>query len=149
MTLAGTFFEHFSNIKDPRIHNHNFRHNIFDMIVITVLATICGADGWAEIERFGQDKEEWLKTFLELPNGIPSHDTFGRLFAILEPREFEKCFSSWLKSLRVDLKKEIIALDGKTIRGSGNKRQKEPALHLVSAWAAKNRMYALENTTCF
>ncbi len=104
MTLAGTFFEHFSNIKDPRIHNHNFRHNIFDMIVITVLATICGADGWAEIERFGQDKEEWLKTFLELPNGIPSHDTFGRLFAILEPREFEKCFSSWLKSLRVDLK---------------------------------------------
>ncbi len=140
MTLTGTFFEHFSNIKDPRIHNHNFRHNIFDMVVITVLATICGADGWAEIERFGHDKKEWLETFLELPNGIPSHDTFGRLFAILEPWEFERCFSSWLKSLQVDLKNEIIALDGKTIRGSGNKRQKEPALHLVSAWAAKNRM---------
>jgi predicted transposase YbfD/YdcC len=140
MMLAGTFFEHFSDITDPRIHNHNFRHNIFDMLVIAVLATICGADGWVEIERFGQDKEEWLKTFLELPNGIPSHDTFGRLFAILEPQEFERCFSAWLQALNIDLKKEIIALDGKTVRGSGNKRQKEPALHLVSAWAAKNRM---------
>ena len=140
MTLAGTFFEYFSDIKDPRIHNHNFRHNIFDMLVIAVLATICGADGWVEIERFGEAKQEWLNTFLELPNGIPSHDTFGRLFSILDPQEFERCFSSWLKSLNVDLEKEIIALDGKTVRSSGNKRQGEPALHLVSAWAAKNRM---------
>ena len=140
MTLTGTFFEYFSDIQDPRIHNHNFRHNFFDILVIAVLATICGADGWAEIERFGNAKEEWLRTFLELPNGIPSHDTFGRVFSILEPKEFEKCFSSWLKSLTIDLKKEIIALDGKTVRGSGNKRQKEPAIHLVSAWAAKTRI---------
>ena len=140
MALDGTFFEHFSSIKDPRTHNHNFRHNIFDILVIVVLATICGADGWVEIERWGEAKHDWLSTFLELPNGIPSHDTFGRLFAILDPEEFEKCFSSWIKTLDVDLKKEIIALDGKTIRGSGNKRQKEPPLHLVSAWAAKNRL---------
>jgi predicted transposase YbfD/YdcC len=140
MALGGTFFEHFSDIKDPRIHNHNFRHNIFDILVITVLATICGADGWIEIQRFGEDKEEWLRTFLELPNGIPSHDTFGRLFSILDPQEFEKCFSAWLKSLKVDVEKEIIAFDGKTVRGSGNKRQGERALHLVSAWAAKNRI---------
>jgi DDE_Tnp_1-associated len=106
MTLAGTFFDHFSCIKDPRIHNHNFRHNIIDILVITVLATICGADGWAEIERFGEAKKEWLSTFLGLPHGIPSHDTFGRIFSILEPKEFEKCFSSWLQSLTIDLKKE-------------------------------------------
>lgn len=123
MALDGTFFEHFSSIKDPRTHNHNFRHNIFDILVIVVLATICGADGWVEIERWGEAKQDWLSTFLELPNGIPSHDTFGRLFAILDPQEFEKCFSSWIKTLNVDLKKEIIALDGKTVRGSGNKRQ--------------------------
>jgi Transposase DDE domain len=73
-------------------------------------------------------------------SNFPSHDTFGRVFSILEPKEFEKCFSSWLKSLTIDLKKEIIALDGKTVRGSGNKRQKEPAIHLVSAWAAKTRI---------
>lgn len=108
--------------------------------MIIILATICGADGWVEIERFGEAKKEWLGTFLELPNGIPSHDTFGRLFSILDPKELEKCFSSWLKSLTVDLVKEIIALDGKTVRGSGNKRQKDPAIHLVSAWAAKNRL---------
>jgi len=140
MKLAGTFFDHFSDIKDPRVHNHNFRHNIIDILVIAVLGTICGADGWVEIERFGEAKQEWLSTFLELPNGIPSHDTFGRLFAILEPQEFERCFTTWLKSLSIDLKREIIALDGKTVRGSGNKRQGEPALHLVSAWAAKNRV---------
>jgi predicted transposase YbfD/YdcC len=140
MTLSGTFLTHFSDIKDPRLHNHNFRHSLIDILIISVLATICGADGWIEIERFGIAKQEWLKAFLALPNGFPSHDTFGRLFSILEPKEFERCFSACLKSLTVDLKKEIIALDGKTIRGSGNKRQKEPALHLVSAWAAKARM---------
>lgn len=140
MILAGTFLEHFSDIKDPRIQNHNFRHNISDILIIAVLATICGADGWVEIERFGIAKQEWLSTFLELPNGIPSHDTFGRVFALLNPEEFEKCFMSWLKSLTIDLKKELIALDGKTLRGSGNKRHGEPALHLVSAWAANNRM---------
>jgi predicted transposase YbfD/YdcC len=140
MTLAGSFFEYFSDIKDPRVQNHNFRHKIIDILVIAVLATICGADGWAEIERFGKSKQDWLGTFLELPNGIPSHDTFGRVFSILDPKEFGKCFSAWLKSLTVDFKNEIIALDGKTVRGSGNKRQKEPAIHLVSAWAAKTRI---------
>lgn len=134
MTLANnTFFDHFSIIKDPRINNHNLRHNIFDILIIDVLATICVADGWVEIERFGKAKQEWLNTFLELHNGIPSHDTFGRVFSILDPKEFEKCFNSWLNSFNVDLKKEIIALDEKTLRGSDNKRQKQPTLHLVSA----------------
>lgn len=140
MRLADTFLEHFSDIKDPRIQNQNFRHNLSDILIIAILATICGADGWVEIERFAVAKQGWLHTFLELPHGIPSHDTFGRVFSLLEPQSFETCFAKWLESLTIDFKKEIIALDGKTIRGSGNKRQKEPAIHLVSAWAAKNRM---------
>ena len=140
MELANTFLKHFSGLKDFRLQNHNFRHKLSDILIITILGTLCGADGWVEIERFARAKQDWLKTFLELPHGIPSHDTFGRVFAWLNPKALEGCFLAWLKSLTIDLKKEIIALDGKTIRGSGNKRQKEPALHLVSAWAAKHRL---------
>ena len=140
MELAETFLKHFSEIEDFRIQNHNFRHKLSDIFIIAVLGSICGADGWVEIERFGKAKEDWLRTFLELPNGIPSHDTFGRVFSLLDPKIFENCFSNWLKSLPIDLTKEIIALDGKTLKGSGNKKRKEAALHLVSAWAAKNRM---------
>jgi predicted transposase YbfD/YdcC len=141
MKLEGTFLNHFVNLDDPRCGTHrNFRHNLGDMLIIAILGTICGADGWAEIERFGLAKESWLKTFLELPNGIPSHDTFSRVFASLNPEQFESCFNQWIASLDVDLTNEIIALDGKTLRGSGNKRQNLASLHLVSAWAAKSRL---------
>jgi hypothetical protein len=140
MELSDTFLKHFSDIQDFRLQNHNFRHKLSDILIIAILGTICGADGWAEIERFCKAKEEWLKTFLSLPHGIPSHDTFGRVFALLNPKVFESCFLNWINSLTIDVQKEIIALDGKTVRGSGNKRQGNTAIHLVSAWAAKNRM---------
>jgi predicted transposase YbfD/YdcC len=141
MKLENTFLDHFTNLRDPRRKTHrNFRHNFTDILVITILATICGADGWVEIYEFGLAKESWLKTFLELPNGIPSADTFARVFARLDPMAFEACFAQWITSLTIDLTQEIIALDGKTVRGSGNKRQGHPAIHLVSAWATKNRM---------
>jgi predicted transposase YbfD/YdcC len=139
--LEETFLAHFKDLDDPRLSTHNnFRHNLGDIFIITILATICGADNWAEIERFGVAKQAWLETFLELPHGIPSHDTFGRVFALLEPERFEECFNNWISSLDVDLEQEIIALDGKTLRGSGNKRKQQPALHMVSAWAAKHRL---------
>lgn len=140
MRLEDTCLEHFAKLEDPRLKNHNFRHKLGDILIIVVLATICGADGWMEIERFGLAKEEWLQTFLELPNGIPSHDTFGRVFSLLNPKKFEDCFLNWIKSLDVNLEKEIIALDGKTVRGSGNKKEKQNPIHLVSAWAAQNRL---------
>jgi len=111
-----------------------------DILVITILATICGADTWTEVHEFGVAKYEWLKTFLSLPHGIPSHDTFGRVFSLLNPNKFEICFCSWIESLEIDTDKEIIAIDGKTLRGSGNKRKNVKALHLVSAWAANNRL---------
>jgi predicted transposase YbfD/YdcC len=141
MELEGSFLSHFKNLDDPRLNSHrNFRHNLSDIFIITILATICGADNWVEIERFGLAKQAWLETFLKLPNGIPSHDTFSRVFALLEPSRFETCFNQWVTSLDIDLTREIIALDGKTLRGSGNKRDNQPALHLVSAWATKNRL---------
>ena len=141
MKLENTFLEHFSDLKDPRLKSHrNFKYNLTDILVITVLATICGADNWVEIYKFGLAKESWLRTFLELPSGIPSPDTFAHVFACLDPVAFERCFAQWIASLSIDLKQEIIALDGKTVRGSGNKRQGHPAIHLVSAWATRNRM---------
>jgi hypothetical protein len=84
MELEGTFLNHVTNLEDPRINTHrNFQHNLGDILIIAILATICGADGWTEIERFGLAKESWLKTFLALPHGIPSHDTFARVFALM------------------------------------------------------------------
>ena len=141
MKLENTFLEHFSDLKDPRLKSHrNFRYHLTDILVITVLATICGADNWVEIYKFGLAKESWLRTFLALPSGIPSPDTFAHVFARLDPVAFERCFAQWIASLSIDLKQEIIALDGKTVRGSGNKRQGHPPIHLVSAWATRNRM---------
>ena len=140
MYIEETCLLHFSELPDPRKQGPNFRHKLEDIFIISVLGTICGADGWAELERFGQAKEDWLRTFLELPNGIPSHDTFGRVFSQLDPVVFERCFMNWIESLTVELKQEIIALDGKTVRGSGSKANKQSPLHLVSAWASKQRM---------
>lgn len=140
MNLSHTFLKHFEELEDPRLNNHNFRHNLPDILVITILATICGADGWTEINEFAVAKEEWLKTFLSLPHGIPSHDTFGRVFALIDPSKFESCFCAWIESLEINTDQEIIAIDGKTLRGSGNRRKNKKALHLVSAWAANNRL---------
>ena len=140
MNLSQTFLEHFESLEDPRLNNHNLRHNLMDILVITILATICGADTWPEISEFGIAKCEWLRTFLELPNGIPSHDTFGRVFSLINPDKFESCFCDWIGSLEIDRDREIIAIDGKTLRSSGNRRKNKKALHLVSAWAVNNRL---------
>lgn len=141
MNLSHTFLEHFELLDDPRLDNHrNRRHNLIDILVITILATICGADTWIEIHEFGISKYGWLKTFLELPNGIPSHDTFGRVFSLIDPHKFDDCFYAWIRSLSIDTTNDIIAIDGKTLRGSGNKRKNQKPLHLVSAWAADNRL---------
>jgi len=140
LKLSHTFLDHFEKLDDPRLDNHNRRHDLVDILVITILATICGADTWMEINEFGVAKHEWLQTFLTLPNGIPSHDTFGRVFSLIDPTKFEDCFCAWIASLEIDTTCEIIAIDGKTLRGSGNKRKNEKPLHLVSAWAVHNRV---------
>ena len=141
MQLSNTFLCYFESLPDPRTANHNKRHNLEDILVITILAIICGADNWVEISQFANSKKEWLSTFLKLPNGIPSHDTFGRVFSLLDPVEFEKCFKDWIKSLDIDVKGQVIAVDGKTLRGSGNRRRKQKPLHLVSAWACEKSLF--------
>jgi predicted transposase YbfD/YdcC len=138
--LTDTFFAHFSPLEDPRENNHNFRHKFHDILVIAILGTICGADGWTEICEFAEAKIEWLQTFLELPSGIPSHDTFGRVFSLLDSEVFETCFLSWIRSLSIDLQNEFISIDGKSLRGSHNKKKDIKMLHVVSAWASNNRM---------
>lgn len=139
--LSSSFLSHFDTLEDPRLITHpNKRHALMDILVLVLLGTICGADSWVEICAFGASKHAWLKTFLSLPHGIPSHDTLGRVFSLIDPHHFERCFRSWISTLQVDLDRQVIALDGKTLRGSGNKRQGEKALHLVSAWACAQRM---------
>lgn len=129
---------YFAGVEDPRVERTK-RHKLLDIIIIAICGVICGAEGWADIEEFGKEKEEWLKTILELPNGIPSHDTFGRVFARLDPVQFEACFFEWVQSLTESVA-GVIAIDGKTVRRSHDKTNGKKALHMVSAWAAENRL---------
>jgi predicted transposase YbfD/YdcC len=128
----------FKDVEDPRI-DRTKRHLLLDIILIAIVAVICGAEGWVDIEAFGKAKEEWLRTFLALPNGIPSHDTFGRVFARLDAQQFEQCFLSWVHSLNEKIS-GVVAIDGKTLRRSHDQGRGKKALHLVSAWASEARL---------
>lgn len=134
-----TIADHFLGIEDPRM-DRTKRHNLIDIMTIAVCAVICGADGWVAIETYGCGKYEWLKTFLELPNGIPSHDTFARVFAQINPQEFQSCFLDWMKSIQKITNGEVVALDGKTLRGSYDKSSEQSAIQIVSAWATTNKL---------
>lgn len=129
---------HFGKLIDPR--GPNIEHLLFDIVAIAILGTICGADGWVEIEQFGQQKLTWLQQFLRLPNGIPSHDTFGRVFAQLDPEEFQACFQTWVQALQEITRGQVIGIDGKQLRGSHDRRKGQHALYMVSAWAAANHL---------
>ena len=131
--------KHFGQIHDPRIERSK-RHKLIDIIVISILAVICGAEGWVDIENFGKSKIDWLKSFLELPNGIPSHDTFGRVFSLIDPEEFQKSFQSWIQSIREFTKGEVVAIDGKQLRGSKDGFLGKRAIYMVSAWAEANEI---------
>ena len=131
--------EHFAALPDPRI-DRTTRHQLLDILTIAICAVLCGADSWVDVERFGQAKLAWLRTFLALPNGLPSHDTFGRVFAALDPQRFEECFLAWVRAVVTHTDGEVIALDGKTLRRSHDRGAGQAALHLVSAWAATNRL---------
>jgi predicted transposase YbfD/YdcC len=137
--LDRSLIGHFSPLEDQRCQI-NRRHVLGEMIVIAIAAVMCGADGWVAVAQFGRSKETWLREFLALPNGIPSHDTFGRVFSLLQPEAFEDCFRSWVASIREVIPGEIIAVDGKTLRRSHDRAAGLAALHLVSAWAAANRV---------
>jgi predicted transposase YbfD/YdcC len=116
----------------------NQEHLFFDILVITICAVICGADDWVAVERFGQAKAEWFATFLELPNGIPSHDTFWRVFRLLDSEQFQKCFLAWMEAVSQRTAGEVVAVDGKKLRHSFAKEDNKAAIHMVSAWATAN-----------
>lgn len=127
--------EHFSELGDPR--EDNKRHQLLDIITIVICASICGAEKWDDIEAFGKAKERWFRKYLELPHGIPSHDTLGRVFALLDPEQFNRCFLSWVQAINPRHNQEIISVDGKTLRRSHDKSNGKSAIHMVSAWANK------------
>ncbi len=130
---------HFSALEDPRIDRTKL-HKLMDIVIIAICAVICGADTWVDVESFGHAKLAWLKTFLELPNGIPSHDTFGRVFAMLDPDQFQQCFLDWVMAVSQVIPGQVIAIDGKTLRQSHDKRLGKGAIVMVSAWATANRL---------
>jgi len=127
----------FAKLRDPR-RAHRRLHRLQDILVIALCAVIAGAQDWQQIVTFGRKRLEWLRGFLELPNGIPSHDTFERVFDRLKPQAFQACFREWVQAVRAALQIKHIAIDGKTLRGSGS--AKLGPLHLVSAWATAQHL---------
>jgi predicted transposase YbfD/YdcC len=137
--VGSSIIGHFSLLTDPRILLKN-KHKLIDIVVITVCATLAGADDWVEIACFGRVREDWFRTFLELPNGIPCHDTFGRVFARIEPEEFGKCLMSWIRDVFPSTGTDVIAIDGKTSRRSHDRANGKGPIHMVNAWAVENRL---------
>ncbi|QJB46138.1 ISAs1-like element ISAsp2 family transposase [Dolichospermum flos-aquae] len=134
-----TIVDHFKDLEDKRVERTK-RHKLIDIVTIAICAVICGVDSWVLMEAYGKKKEKWLKQFLELPNGIPSHDTFARVFARIDPQQFQNCFLSWIKSINKITEGEVIAIDGKTLRHSYDKGKDKGAIHMVSAWATSNKL---------
>jgi predicted transposase YbfD/YdcC len=131
--------KYFSKVNDPR-KDRTKEHKLMDIIAIALCAVICGAEGWVDIENFGNSKILWLKTFLELPNGIPSHDTFGRVFSLIDAKEFQAAFYEWVLAVNEITQGQIICIDGKCLRGSDDKRLGKRAIYMVSAWAESNHI---------
>ena len=132
---TASLIHHFSHIEDPRINRHK-KHRLSDIFFITICATICGADNWVAIETFGKAKREWFTQLLNLENGIPSHDTFGNLFAVIDTQEF----SRWVADLTQLTAGQIIAIDGKCLRRSLDRASGKAAIYMVSAWAQQNQL---------
>ena len=132
--VGGSILEHFSQLSDPRVKLKT-KHILVEIVAMALCAIIAGADDWVEVADFSEQKEEWLKTFLKLPHGTPSHDTFGRVFSLINPEEFGKCFIAWLQNLFPFVDSDIVAIDGKTARRSHNRANGQKPIHMVTAWA--------------
>lgn len=138
MTATNTTFDFFSSITDPRVQRTQ-KHSLESILFITLCAVICGAESWNEVEDYGNAKIDWLKKFLHLPNGIPSHDTFNRVISMLDPKELNDSFIRWTKSIAELSDGEVVAIDGKCMRGSSDDGTGSYT-HLVSAWASENNI---------
>ena len=139
LTKSPCIFTIFSALTDPR-QQAKVEHSLTDMIAIALCASICGVDHWADTERFARTKEDWFRRFLKLPNGIPSHDTFSRVFALLDTEEFYECLQTWIESLRLSMQDQGVHIDGKTLRRSFDTSSGTAPLQIVSAWASDLRL---------
>ena len=133
------FSSYFGIIKDTR-QQAKVRHKLIDILFIAVAATIANAGDWKEIEIFAKKREEWFRNFIEIPNGIPSHDTFERTFRWIDPKQFEKCFIHWVREITALAARSVVAIDGKTMCGAFDTDDKKSPIHIVSAWASENGM---------
>jgi predicted transposase YbfD/YdcC len=131
------FMAHFAELPDPRVERTR-HHELRALIFITMLAVICGEESWEDMAEFAEDREEWLATFMDLPHGVPCADTFRRVWSAIDPKKFNACFIEWMRALAGTTEGKLIAIDGKTVRGSGNKTR--AALHLVNAWVLENNL---------
>jgi hypothetical protein len=130
---------HFGKLKDPRAV-YRIEHKLIDILIITICATICGANDWEAIAEYGRTKQDWLKTWLELPNGIPSPDTFSRVLARIKPAQLQKCFMGWMSAVTEVTKGELLNIDGKTLRGAKSARNSRSLIHMVSVWSASQHL---------
>lgn len=136
---AASLLEYFASVPDPRVVRSQL-HPLASVLALSLCAVICGANSFVGIACFGNAREAWLRTFLDLPNGIPSHDTLGRIFAMLDPKGLEKAFRAWIAAIATLTKGEVVAIDGKTLRRSFRKAGSGAFVHMVSAWAAGNQL---------
>ena len=136
---ATLVYEHFENLTDPRVER-GFNHDLIEMIFLALTATLCGANGWADVERFCQSKRKWFRRFVKLEHGIPSHDTFGRVFARLDTAEFLAAMHSWVDAFAGSLRGQGVAIDGKTLRGSFDRAAGQSPLHTITAFACEMRI---------
>jgi len=130
---------HFEGLSDPRTGNAK-QHIFLEILIMAICAVICGADGWSDVELFAKNKKAWLKTFLKLPKGVPSHDTFGRVFALIKPEEFQKGFIEWVQAIEKLTAGQVIAIDGKQLRRSHDHGIGKAAIYMVNAWATQNQL---------
>src|SRR5260221_2608303 len=138
-TCSAALLEHFRELADPRIDRHK-EHKLIDVLVIAICAILCGANDWVAVETFGEAKRDWFTRFLDLTHGIPSHDTFGRVFAMVSPEALQTCFLRWIQTVAQVTEGQVVAIDGKTLRRSYDRRSAKAAIHMVSAWASQNRV---------
>lgn len=143
--IVATLAEHFGSLEDPRVR-HLTDHTLMEIIIIAICGVTCGAETWTDIELFGNERLAWLRQFLELKNGIPSHDTFGRVFARLDPEQFQARFANWVQAVFQVTEGQVVAIDGKTARHSHDRGRGKEAIHVVSAWATANHLVLGQQT---
>lgn len=140
MSIVGaSLTEHFAGLEDPRAE-HLVDHQLVDIVIIAICGVICGAETWTDIELFGQERRSWLEQFLDMSHGVPSHDTFGRVFARIDTQQFQQCFISWVQAVFQETHGQVVAVDGKTARRSHDRSKGQEAIHMVSVWATASHL---------